>query len=50
MFTYIDPTVRERLVDTGKLIRINTNGHGNLIHGAFQISLTGKSNSIFARA
>jgi GTP cyclohydrolase II len=29
MFTYIDPTVRERLIAQGKLIRIN--GHGQVI-------------------
>ena len=26
MFTYIDPTVRERLVEQGRLIRIDANG------------------------
>ena len=26
MFTYIDPSVRERLLDAGKLLRIDSNG------------------------
>lgn len=26
MFTYIDPTVRERLIEAGKLVRVNRNG------------------------
>ena len=26
MFTYIDPTVRERLVEAGKFVRINSDG------------------------
>ncbi len=46
MFTYIDPTVRERLIEQGNLIRIDSNGeltdpHATPEPGAKAISILG---------